>query len=468
MYKDTKSELKTESPTAVKPPETIVPMDVIREIEKLNGKSKTVDFPLDAFPTEVQDIIQKFHDRNQYPIPFTASSIICAATRSGGSLFSAKILGTPVPPIIYMAIIGKKGTNKTWPLTSALNAIKERDREHEAKYMELKAAFDEYEKLSTDEKAQVDDLVKPKQEHLYTSDLTLESLSTSLPSSPRGIMIYRDELMGFLSNSGRYNGGSDDEAYIEAWNGGTTKITRAGKDSVTIQWNVSICGTIQPEMLNDMTKGRYNNGLIDRFLFEFPDGLKKQKHSDEINSEEHKRGLDRIMFNLLDEEPYYDEFGIVPLVFTPSPEARKIFKDWQSDFTDKVNHPDNEGSWMNTKMDLHCYRIALSLHLIKRGLGSKESVIDGDTAHGAIKLAEYYLANYQKIMNLVSGDDPIENLPSNKKKFFELLSLEFSRHEAKEIALKYELMGERSVAHFLKTKELFERVEHGRYRKLIV
>ena len=64
---------------------------------------------------------------------------------------------------------------------------------------------------------------------LYVSDGTIERFGELLQARPQGILRLTDELSAMFTNMSRYNGGQDNEFWLEAWNGHSYKVERVGR-----------------------------------------------------------------------------------------------------------------------------------------------------------------------------------------------------------------------------------------------
>jgi putative DNA primase/helicase len=121
--------------------------------------------------------------------------------------------------------------------------------------------------------------VDPPIEHRYiVNDSTVEKLGALLNENPHGLMLFRDELYGFLATMDRQGHENDRSFYCEAW-AGTSAYTydRISRGTLHIQAAcVSILGGIQPgrlaRYLREMFAGHGDDGLIQRFqLAVYPD-----------------------------------------------------------------------------------------------------------------------------------------------------------------------------------------------------
>jgi putative DNA primase/helicase len=121
-------------------------------------------------------------------------------------------------------------------------------------------------------------------------DATIEALTKVLERNPRGFLIERDELIGWLRALEKQGHEQDRAFYLEAFNG-TAKnqqIERVGRGTVIVpSCTISILGTIQPAPFAQLIRaasagGGGADGFIARFqMLVYPDPLPKYKHVDQ-------------------------------------------------------------------------------------------------------------------------------------------------------------------------------------------
>jgi Protein of unknown function (DUF3987) len=106
---------------------------------------------------------------------------------------------------------------------------------------------------------------------LVISDTTIEAVADVLRGNTRGLILWRDELNAWLANMSRYNGGSDQAQWLEAWPAAALTVNRKNKPPLVVpRFAVSILGGLQPDRLADVLDGA-DDGLAVRFLFGWPD-----------------------------------------------------------------------------------------------------------------------------------------------------------------------------------------------------
>ncbi|MDP1536745.1 MAG: DUF3987 domain-containing protein [Burkholderiales bacterium] len=114
------------------------------------------------------------------------------------------------------------------------------------------------------------------QARFRTNDATIEALHDLLSANPRGILVFRDELVGLLKGWEKQGHEQDRAFYLEAWNGhGSFPLDRIGRGHVICDnMCVSILGGTQPDKVRGyLYQARQeNDGLLQRFqLLVYPD-----------------------------------------------------------------------------------------------------------------------------------------------------------------------------------------------------
>jgi hypothetical protein len=184
-------------------------------------ENKTPPFPVRIFPDSIQGIIKNTHDTLNFPIDFISSSILFVSSVAIGNTYKVKVKnGWIENTTLYMSLIGPAGTNKSHPLSWALNPINRRQKEYNAQYKELQV-------LANDKESELE---KPTLKKILVSDTTTETLALLLNNNQRGLGVCVDELNGWLSSFNRYNKGNDEEFWLSNWSGKSLIIDRKSSD----------------------------------------------------------------------------------------------------------------------------------------------------------------------------------------------------------------------------------------------
>ncbi len=110
----------------------------------------------------------------------------------------------------------------------------------------------------------------PVRRRYITHDSTVEKLGELLSANPRGILVFRDELTGWLRSLDRDGQECSRAFYLESWNGnGSYSFDRIGRGTIDIQAAcVSVLGGIQPGPLSEYLRGALDGGVGDDGLLQ--------------------------------------------------------------------------------------------------------------------------------------------------------------------------------------------------------
>ncbi len=238
------------------------------------------------------------------------------------------------------------------------------------------------------EEASAGEFAKPVLKTYSLQDATLEALTGVLTRNPRGVLIERDELTGWLRALDKQGHEQDRAFFLEAFSGTkrNDQIERIGRGTLIMPHNVvSIVGTIQPHPLTRLIRaaasGAQADGFIARFqMMVYPDAPPEYRHVDRWPDKDAKNrafGIFEALDKLTpenagaqlddDDETHFLRFDGA---------AQEVFDDW-------ITEHENRLRSMSGLIEQHLakYRslmpsLALLFHLI--------SVADGSAAAGSI------------------------------------------------------------------------------------
>jgi hypothetical protein len=206
--------------------------------------------------------------------------------------------------------------------------------------LQRKTSMNDVDALSLKEKLmQSKEPTKPIWKRYKTNDATIEKLSELLAENPRGLLLYRDELMGLLSSWDKEGREGDRAFFLEAWNGyGSLTTDRISRGTVhTENLCLSIFGNIQPaklaHYLDRTIRGMDNDGLLQRFqLLIYPDQLKRWEFVDRVPDMEAKERANNIFKKLAEmnfvEHGACKEVGDRYAYFRFDEQAQDFFNEW--------------------------------------------------------------------------------------------------------------------------------------------
>lgn len=99
-------------------------------LERLDGT-----FPLVAFPEKLQEYIRAARDTLNFPEPYTASVMLLAVAVAIGNTRVLKMKeGWLVKPILFLALVGEAGANKSHPISFVFKPLDRINNEHIGAY----------------------------------------------------------------------------------------------------------------------------------------------------------------------------------------------------------------------------------------------------------------------------------------------------------------------------------------------
>jgi hypothetical protein len=389
-------------------------------------------FPLDVFPQKVIDIVEATRQHLSYPVDFSGASILFAISAGIGNTHKVRIKrGFQESAVLYIALVGPPGTNKSHPLSFFTEPINESDRRSYRTYQAEKTEYDRISRLKKDEQRMegFDELVPPVWNKVLLSDATMEKIAEVHRYNPRGLGLLNDELANWFMNFNRYNKGNDQPFWLSNWSSKILRIERKSSEEIFITSPfISVAGSIQTELLGELFKdNRASNGFVERVLFAFPANLKKPYWTETEIDQKHIDDWFDIVNRLLGISlKHTDDNSPAPVILEYCPEAKKILLDWQRLNTDQVNDSEAGIASVFSKMDLYVNRFALILELLRFACNeSWKECISVDSIQGAIRLVEYFKATAVQVRNTLKQDEAIQTLTMDKQRLFESLPEKF-------------------------------------------
>ena len=258
---------------------------IIGEAVRIGAKMSGGEFPIEVFPIRIQRIISSLHDCQGYPVDYVAAAILAAIAVGIGNSHLVQVKRNWLEsPILYMALIGRPGANKSHPLSFAFQPFIEHDYCQNQEYQKLYAEYERTMSMSKKERmeAGLDEFPQaPVRRRFLVSDITPEGLSLIHAQNPRGLCLWSDELSAWFKNFNRYNNGSEEQFWLSVFNAKPTISDRKStQSSIFIRRPyISVIGTIQKKILGELVKGeRSSNGFIDRILFVHVNFMRLRHH----------------------------------------------------------------------------------------------------------------------------------------------------------------------------------------------
>lgn len=385
-------------------------------------------FEPDMLPEALRGYVFDVADRQQSPPDFAAVTAMCGLAAALGN----KVRIRPkqqddwmVTPNLWGAIIGRPSAMKSPAMSSALAplyALQDSMRERwqaemkEASVDDVLATIDAKDAKKRAAKAvkegdraaaremlaalSAGDEDEPPCPRLIVNDATVEKLGELLNENPRGLLLVRDELPGFLARMEAEEYASERAFYLESFNGdGRFTYDRIGRGTVVIEnCTLSIIGGVQPSRLAPIVHGALsgakNDGLIQRLqLAVWPDDMGNwewvDRRPDTIARDDYEQAFRRLHELNLDA----GERGYSLLRF--SDEAQGMFREWMTELQAEAR-----GSRLSPTLESHLLKMpktVASLALIFQLLDGDVSAVGAEATAMALDWADFLRSHATRI-----------------------------------------------------------------------
>lgn len=349
-------------------------------------------FPADVLPEPIRGFVAEAAKAIGCDASYIALPLLSGlASAIGNTHRIALKRGWTEPAIVWTAIVGESGTMKTPAFKLAMKATrKAQDRawkEYEAAAAEWEAQHLRYEaeltawkrdaaKAKPGDGYNVAPPKKPLQpiaRRYIVSDTTTEALAPILLGNPRGVLLARDELAGWIGSFDRYakagRGGADSAHWLSMHNGEAMTIDRKTGIPPTIHVpsaSVGIAGGIQPGILaRALGLEHHESGLLARLLFAMPPRKAKRWSEAEVNpaTEEAAAAVFDHLFAL--QADLNDDGEERPYIVKLSDDGKAAWVRFFDEHGDEqVNlSGDEAAAW--SKLEGYAARLALVVHLTR-------------------------------------------------------------------------------------------------------
>lgn len=250
--------------------------------------------PLEAFGPAWSDWIARAADAAAAAPDHVAANLLAAASGLiGHARWAQATPGWSEPPHLWLATVGDSGTNKSAAADALLRSIlptleqkmlgdfPDRLADWRAQAEIGKARMEQWQRdvreaakqEAPPPSAPVDcDKPEPQAPRLVMADVTIEKVAAVLAeAAPKGVIIARDELSGWLLGLNNYNDAGR-QFWLEAHGGRPYRVDRQklAKTLLVQRLAVAVMGSTQPEKIAKMFR-EADDGLLARFAWVWPE-----------------------------------------------------------------------------------------------------------------------------------------------------------------------------------------------------
>jgi hypothetical protein len=379
--------LQTEPKKAIKRPR------LSEEIE--NSFPQLPPFPLDVFPSTVQEIVQAYADSVRAPVDIAAVQSLAIVSLALGPDWEIEAKGFQRPSRLWTAIVAPPGSAKTPVMIAMMKPVEQRE-----KY--LRDVWEEEIKIWRDkrgaEKNKEEREDRPIQSHVKTDDFNIDSLIAALAHSPQGIILDMDELaqlFGLIEQTHTGGSGRSRGAFLSMWSGKPVSVIRKKSDDLYVKNPyIIVCGGTQPDTLSSLglTQG---DGMIQRFLWSCTESIEEEGYGEKVPT------CSRRMW----EETIYNAFSLEGEVMKVSSDAISFGNEVIKSHNRRKNEMNKIGfsgfAAMFAKAPDHFHRLVACLHGMDCLFENKpHKLVTLDVFERANKLLEYFLVHSKHCITL--------------------------------------------------------------------
>jgi len=367
--------------------------DELPQLQSQFPVGSETDFPLQALPDELQQIVSSLKEKQSFPPDFSACSMLFAASVAAGNGYQIQ---TPFPqtPLIYLALVAEPGKLKSHPLAFAKAPLERWDAEAFKAYQSEKEAYE----------SEQNETEKPTFKQNLVKDTTPEALVDVHQSNAKGIGLVRDELSAWFKSFNRYHANAEAQFWLSNWSLEAISINRKTTEPLFVERPfISVAGTIQTALLDELAShDRAQIGFLDRILFSYPTEIPPAKWSAESDISEQRSEWEGIVKRISEASSSRFANGDTNVPFQG--EALQKVIDWQHTNAEKIEEANREGDYSKAQMlsKLEVYALRLSLLLAILDKPEAPQITPGNVSR-AISLVTYFEACGKQVREAATG-----------------------------------------------------------------
>ena len=260
------------------------------------GRRPAPEFPLSLLGSWAEWVTTKAHGASA-PVDYVAVALLGSVGATIANVrWPVAGAGWSEPPLLWCAEVGPPSSSKSPSMDAAFDLVRfAEDRMglgFEAEQKQFATTRQTSEAHLEAWKATVKTAVKngvppplmpveaqppnaPVRPRIRIADATVEALGGLAAALPRGLLLVRDELAGWLGALDKYGGSGSDRAFAIEMYGGRSYVVDRVKNPEPLQirhLSVGVLGGVQPEKLSIIIDGP-DDGLASRLLWAWPDTM---------------------------------------------------------------------------------------------------------------------------------------------------------------------------------------------------
>ncbi len=373
-------------------------------------------FPIDVLPEPVRTFVTEAAGAIGCDLAYVALCALAGLAASIGNTRRIKLKGSWCEPsVLWTAIVGESGTLKSPALDVALAPLRHLQAKAIDRYRIEKKAHDEkverYLQSNRRRERRILGGGEPRPDapiawRLLCSDITVEALAILLQNAPRGLLLVRDELSGWIKGFDQYKKGQGSDAphFLGMHRAGDLLIDRKIKSELIYipRAAVSVTGGIQPRILKRTLGAEHlDNGLAARLLLAMPPRLPKHWTDQEI-SPSITTCLSDLYGRLLELDLIVNSGGeTVPVDLPLTASGRDAWIQFFNRHGVEQARREGDLAAAFSKLEGYCARFALVIHLIRCEAGDltleTREAVDSTSIEAGVTLTSWFAYETERI-----------------------------------------------------------------------
>lgn len=225
----------------------------------------TITIPINTMSIGIRDFIKELTEVFQIHQDYVTTAIMAAVgTAVGRRLILTDPKGYENTPALWWCHVAPSGYGKSAAAAAIMRPLSSIQMQWRRDYQKDLKNWEKTEKLESN---------RPKEHKMFVSDATPEALYGAMETNNGEILLYRDELAGWIKDFGRYNASGEVENHLSAWSQEHVSFGRVNKGYIDIEHpHFSVFGGTQPKRLKPIfgAEALVDNGFDARFCWVWP------------------------------------------------------------------------------------------------------------------------------------------------------------------------------------------------------
>lgn len=360
--------------------------------------------PIDGLPNHVQVCLNHWQEAFQCPREYLVASVMAVASTAIGNTVRVEYGPYSNSVQLWCVLVGRSGINKSAPVKEILRPLRAVQKGYNRQHKEM---CDSTPKGET----------PPPMQRVLMSDSTPEARAMILRDNPKGVLNFRDELRAFFSDIGRYNKSGEASDLLSLFNNDPIDVARKNAGNVYVPDPfMSILGGMQPDVLEKTfnTDTFMHDGLVQRFLFAYPDNPKVPYPNSKEISNVDRAAWGECVDNMMRLRKLENKATI-----RLGDEATTVYRDYLNRCVELQNDcSDDYTSAIYSKTKIYALRLAGAVQCMSNAWDedfelkykSGQALITGNVMDYAVRCMEYFEATALMVRDKLKGLDTSQQM----------------------------------------------------------